>query len=171
MDKLLNPVVSVSVTATAAVGTSTLTVNGQAVASGASLAVPLNVPGTPTPISIVVMAVQGNAQTYVVMVNRPLAGDASLSALTVAPGTLTPGFASGTLAYTVDVANTDATVTVTAITGAGTSTMTINNQAVASGTPFNVNLGLPGSSTAISIVVTALEGNLQAYTATVNKAP
>jgi len=50
-----------------------------------------------------------------------------------------------------------------------TSTMTINNQGVASGTPLLVNLGAPGSATPITIVVTAQAGNSQSYTVTVNR--
>ncbi len=164
-----NPVTSVTVTATVDVGTSTLTINGQTVVSGASLAVPLQAAGTPTPISIVVTAVEGNNQTYTVTVNRPLPGDATLSGLTVTPGTMTPVFASATLSYSVAVANTDNSVTVTASVAVATSTLTINDQAVASGTPVVVTLGAAGTATPISIVVTAIEGNSQTYTVTVNK--
>ena len=55
-------------------------------------------------------------QTYTVTVTRAGSADASLSALSLSGVTLTPAFASGTIAYTASVANsvTETTVTATA---------------------------------------------------------
>lgn len=166
---VLNNVTSITVTASMQAGSSTMTINGQAVANSTPFTVNGLVVGA-NQITIRVTALEGNVQEYVVTVNRAAPGIANLASLTIAPGTMTPAFLPATLSYTVTVANTDANVTVTATLEApGTSSMTINNQAVASGTPFLVNLGAPGSATPIAIVVTAQAGNSQTYTVTVNR--
>jgi hypothetical protein len=67
------------------------------------------------------------------------------------------------------VLNTDASVTVKADTNDNSSTMTINGQPVQSNAQFVVALGVPGSTTPISIVVTAQAGNGQTYNVTVNR--
>jgi hypothetical protein len=166
---VLNNVTSMTVTASMQAGSSTMTINGQAVASGSPFTVNGLVVGS-NQITIRVNALEGNFQDYVVTVNRAAAGVANLASLTVAPGTLTPSFIPATFNYTVAVADTDVSVTVTAsLEAPSTSTMTVNNQAVASETPFLVNLGAPGSATPIAIVVTAQAGNSQTYTVTVNR--
>lgn len=166
---VLNNVTSITVTASMQAGSSTMTINGQAVANSTPFTVNGLVVGA-NQITIRVTALEGNVQEYVVTVNRAAPGIANLASLTIAPGTMTPAFLPATLSYTVTVANTDANVTVTATLEApSTSSMTINSQAVASGTPFLVNLGAPGSATPIAIVVTAQAGNSQTYTVTVNR--
>ncbi|MEX5213345.1 MAG: cadherin-like beta sandwich domain-containing protein [Nitrospiraceae bacterium] len=166
---VLNSVTSMTVTASTQAGSSTMTINGQVVANGTPFTVNGLVVGV-NQIAIRVTAIEGNFQDYLVTVNRAAPGIANLSLLTIGPGTMTPSFLPATLSYSVAVANTDASVTVTAtLEVPGTSTMTINNQAVASGTPLLVNLGVPGSATPISIVVTAQAGNSQVYTVTVNR--
>lgn len=166
---VLNPVSSVTVTPAVAVGTSTVEVNSQTISSGGSLSVTLGAAGTPTTISVLVRAVEGNTQLYTITVNRPLPGDPTLSALTVVPGTLSPVFASGTSVYAVTVLSTDSKVTVTPKLAVSTSTMVVNAQSVADLTPVDVLLGPAGSPTPITIVVTALEGNTQTYTINVNR--
>lgn len=167
---VLHNVTSITVTASMQAGSSTMTINGQAVASSTPFTVNGLVVGT-NQVTIRVSALEGNFQDYIVTVDRAAAGIANLASLTVTPGTMTPLlFVPATLGYTVAVANTDASVTVTATLEApSTSTMTINNQGVASGTPLLVNLGAPGSATPITIVVTAQAGNSQSYTVTVNR--
>ena len=68
-------------------------------------------------IAVEVTAQDGETtQTYTVTVTRAGSADASLSALSLSGVTLTPAFASGTIAYTASVANsvTETTVTATA---------------------------------------------------------
>jgi hypothetical protein len=165
---VLNNVTSITVTATVQIGTSTMAINGQLVASGTPFVVSGLAVGS-TPITIRVSASEGNVQAYVLTVNRAAPGDATLKALTVTPGTMTPSFAPSILSYTVTVLNTDASVTVKADTNDNSSTMTINGQPVQSNAQFVVALGVPGSTTPISIVVTAQAGNGQTYNVTVNR--
>ena len=73
--------------------------------------------GSDNVIAVVVTAGDGETtQTYTVTVTRAGSSDASLSALSLSGVTLTPAFASGTIAYTASVANsvTETTVTATA---------------------------------------------------------
>ena len=166
---VLNAVTSITVTATMQAGGSTMTINGQSVASGTPFVVNGLVVGA-NQITIRVTALEGNFQDYVITVNRAAPGIANLVSLTAAPGTMTPSFLPATLSYTVAVANTDASVTVTAVLqDPGSSTMTINGQAVTNNTPFVVSLAAAGSATPISIVVTAQAGNSQTYNVTVNR--
>ena len=170
---VLNNVTSITVTATVQAGSSTMRINNQDLANNTPFTISGLIVGANTITIRVTAPAEGNFQDYVVTVNRAAPGIANLSALTVSPGTMTPAtFASATLSYTVAVANTDASVTVTAsLEAPSTSSMTINNQGVASGTPFFVTLGAPGSATTIPIVVTANPpaGNSQTYTVTVNR--
>ena len=73
--------------------------------------------GSGNVISVVVTVEDGaTTQTYRVTVTRAGSVDATLSALSLSGVTLTPAFASGTIAYTASVANsvTETTVTATA---------------------------------------------------------
>ena len=64
--------------------------------------------------------------TYSVVVTRAASSDATLSALALAEGTLSPTFSSDVLAYTADVGNEITSVTVTAtVTVAVTVTVTV----------------------------------------------
>jgi hypothetical protein len=96
----------------------------------------------------------------------PLSPEAKLSSLTVTSGSLRPAFSSDVANYTVDVATTVASVTVTARPQNAGATVSINGQA---GTSRSVSIGAPGSSTPISIVVTAVSGSQNTYIVTVNK--
>ena len=133
-----------------------------------SRSVSLGAPGSSTPISIVVTAANGTQKTYLVTVNRaPLAGNINLQNLTVSPGTLVPGFLASTTSYTVDVANTVDSVTVTALPQDAGATVSINGQ---TGTSRSVSLGAEGSSTPILIEVTAPNLNQKTYLVLVNRA-
>ena len=100
--------------------------------------------------------------------NEP--ADANLSNLRVNPGVLQPAFSGNIINYTVDVATSDSSVTVTAQPQDPQSTIKINNQTTKS---LLVDLGIPGSSTPISIAVTSFNGNQKIYHVTVirNVAP
>jgi Cadherin-like beta sandwich domain len=150
-----NAVMSGSVTAGAGVAT------GQATIS-------LNGPGNSTPITIVVEAPNGNEKTYTVIVNRAaLGGNNNLQTLTVTSGSLVPAFIASTTSYTVAVASGVDSVTVAATAQDAGATVSINNQTT---TSLLVPLGAAGSSTPISIEVTAPNGNPKTYTVTVNRA-
>jgi hypothetical protein len=92
--------------------------------------------------------------------------DANLSNLTVNPGALQPAFSRNITDYTVDVATSVISVTVTAQPQDAQATVKINNQTTKS---LLVPLGAAGSSTPISIAVTSFNGNLKIYLVTVNR--
>ena len=98
---------------------------------------------------------------------EPLSPDAQLSTLTVTPGTLQPAFSGDVANYKVDVLTTVTSVTVTATPQDANASMTINGQATSSGQDRTITLGGPGSSTTISIVVTAPNGSQNTYIVTV----
>ena len=86
-----------------------------------------------------------------------LPNDASLTALTVSGGTLSPVFASATNNYNVSVTNTTTSVTVTPTISAAGATVKINGVAATSGSasaPINLNTGANN----ISVAVTAPDG-------------
>jgi len=102
---------SITVTATPTQVNATITVNGTSVNSGsASGLIPLNV-GLNT-ITVVVTAQDGTTKTYRVYVIRK-SNDATLSALTISSGTISPAFVSGTENYTASVSNPTITITPT----------------------------------------------------------
>jgi hypothetical protein len=92
-----------------------------------------------------------------------------LASLTVTPGTLQPAFSSNTTSYTVDAPTSATSVTVTASPKDNTSTMTINGGATTAGQDRSISLGLPGSTTAIHIVVSSQTGTESTYTVTVTR--
>ncbi|WP_248928881.1 cadherin-like beta sandwich domain-containing protein [Paenibacillus hamazuiensis] len=173
-----NSVTSITVTASVYDSKSTMTVNGNVVASGEpSGAIHLNV-GNNT-ITIVVTAQNGTTKTYKVTVTRAaeeggntgpeLSSNADLNGLTLSSGELSPSYASGTTAYTATVPNSVTSFTVTASVYDSKSTMTVNGNVVASGEPsgaIHLNVG----NNTITIVVTAQNGTTKTYTVTVTRA-
>ena len=75
-------------------------------------------PGTTSTISIVVTAQDGTTtQSYTLALSQTSGADATLSALAISAGSLTPSFAGGTLAYSATVPHGTASVTVTPPSG------------------------------------------------------
>jgi hypothetical protein len=149
----------------------TMTVNGQATNSGQARTIQLGGPGSNTPVFIIVTAQNGTQKTYTVGVTRAaLGGNNNLSALTVSPGTLNPAFNANTLSYTVDVASSVTSVSVTPTRQDSNATITVNGQAATSGQARTIQLGGPGSNTPILIIVTAQNGSQKTYTVGVNRA-
>ncbi|MDF0652256.1 MAG: cadherin-like beta sandwich domain-containing protein [Nitrospira sp.] len=164
---------SVTVTPTLSDPAATMTVNGQATNSGQGRPVPLNGPGSTTVINIVVTAQNGSRNPYVVAVTRAQSSDNNLSALTVTPGTLAPAFAEGTLAYAVDVATDVTQVTVSATKSDPNAVLSgsITDPGVGQATgQATIQLGAPGTSTPVTITVTAPNGISKTYGLTVNRA-
>ncbi len=130
--------------------------------------VPLAV-GDGNVIAVVVTAQDGEATTtYTVTVTRAGSGDASLSALSLSGVTLSPVFASGTMAYTTSVVHavTETTVTATAVAGAA-YVVKLNGVVDQDGiVPLAV-----GDGNVIAVVVTAQDGKTtQSYSVTVTRA-
>lgn len=93
----------------------------------------------------------------------PPSSDASLSALAVSAGALTPAFQSGMLNYDVTVAATDSSITVTPTTSHAGATVAVNGNAVTSGAASPAIALTTGDNT-ISVVVTAEDGTVNTYT-------
>jgi len=92
-----------------------------------------------------------------------------LSGLTLSEGTLSPVFASGSLAYTVSVTNSVYAITVTPTANYSTFAVTVNGTTVTSATasqaiPLNVGENV------ITVAVTAHDGTMKSYTVTVTRA-
>ncbi|HEV7402338.1 MAG TPA: cadherin-like beta sandwich domain-containing protein [Chthoniobacteraceae bacterium] len=153
-----NAIDTVSVTPTVADGTATVKVNGTAVGSGvAGGAIGLNVGDTA--INVVVTAQDGSTKPYSITVHRKSA-DASLASLGLSAGTLSPAFASGTTAYTVNVpfATVSTTITAAATHAAATVSGSTGAQPLAVGVNH------------LAVVVTAEDGNATTYLVTITRA-
>lgn len=155
---------SVTVTATPTDSTVTVSING-AVTTQRSVA--LDQPGSTKTISIVLTTQTGTESTYAVQVTRPLSSDNNLKTLVATPGPLSPTFTPGHLSYTVDVATTVTSVTLTASKS--------DPDAVISGNLTNegratIQLDGPGTSKTIAITVTAPNQTSKTYRVTINRA-
>ena len=96
----------------------------------------------------------------------PPSMDATLSSLTISPGTLKPVFDPATLSYTASVVNAVSTVTVTATANNAGASVSINGQNT---TTLDVSL-VEGANT-ITVTVTAVDNSTQlTYTITVTRA-
>ncbi|MDH5301221.1 MAG: cadherin-like beta sandwich domain-containing protein [Gammaproteobacteria bacterium] len=154
---LPNSATTLALTPTAdAVGAS-IKVNGVSVASGAtSGAISLNVGSNI--ISVVVTPEDGSTpRTYTVTAERAASNDATLSGLSLSQGGMTPSFASGVTAYSLNVANSVSSVTITPTATFAQASIQVNGAVVASGNssgPIALNTG----NNSISIRVAAQDG-------------
>lgn len=153
---------SITVTATKADSNADMTINGQGTNSGQARSINLGAPGSSTEIDITVTAPNGNSKTYTTNVERASpSSNNNLSALSVTPGSLSPAFAADTLGYTVNVASD--------VTSVAISATKANSNAVISGDvpnsgQANITLSGPGTTTSVSIIVTAPSGTSKTYT-------
>ena len=157
---------TVTVTASDANASVEVKVNGVVDQDGV---VPLAV-GAGNVIAVVVTAQDGETtQTYTVTVTRAGSSEANLSALSLSGVTLSPAFASGTVAYTASVANsvTETMVTATASDGNASVEVKLNGVVDQDGVvPLAV-----GSGNVVAVVVTAQDGeSSQTYSVTVTRA-
>jgi uncharacterized repeat protein (TIGR02543 family) len=122
-------------------------------------------------IRTVVTSQNGSAtSTYTVKVTRAGSADASLSALSISSGTLSPGFGSGTTSYTATVANSVSSITVTPTRNQVNATIAVNGAPVTSGSPSN-EIALSVGSNTVNVVVTAQNGTTTStYQVTVTRA-
>lgn len=165
---LSNNISMVTVTAQPAVSGDRVTINDQATTSRT---ITLGAAGTTTPVSIVVSESGSNSRTYTVLLNRAeLTGDNSLQSLLISSGTLDPAFNPNTLNYTVDVASSITSMSVTPTAQDPAATLSVNGQDATSGQAQTIALRDPGLSTVISIVVTAQNGTQKSYTLVVSRA-
>ena len=165
-----NGISSISFTPSVSDTTATVTVNGVAVAFGASsVNLPLNV-GVNT-ITTVVTAQDGvTTNTYTTAVTRAASSNAGLANLTINNGSLTPGFAQGTNNYTANVANGISSISFAPSVSDTTETVTVNGVTVPFGAS-SANLPLNVGVNTITTVVTAQDGvTINTYTTVVTRA-
>lgn len=166
---------SVTVSATKADPNAAMTGSVTAGAGQASGQAPvtLNGAGSSTLISIIVAAPNGTTKEYRITVNRLLpSSNNNLSALTVTPGALSPSFTQSTVNYGVNVGNSVGSVTVSATKADPNAVLSgaIANPGAGQATgQATITLNAAGSSTLISITVTAQNGNTKEYRITVNR--
>ncbi len=164
-------VTSITVTPTRQDSAATITVNGTPAPSGQGRSITLNGAGSNTLINIVVTAPNGSQKTYTVNVNRAaLGGNNNLSGLTVSPGSLDDPFNANDQNYTVNVASTVTSVSVTPRRQDPNATITVNGTPSNSGQAQTVTLNGAGLNTLINIVVTAPNGSQKTYTVNINRA-
>jgi hypothetical protein len=162
-------VANVTVTARPQNAGATVSINGQ---TTTSRSVSLTAPGSSTSLTITVTAPNGSQNTYIVTVNRAaLSGNNSLRSLTVSPGTLAPAFNANTLNYFVNVDSTVANVAVRPTLQDINASMTVIGLGpTRSGQARTILLLGPGSSTPVTIIVTAPNGTQKTYTVAVQRA-
>lgn len=98
-----------------------------------------------------------------------VSSNADLSALMFSAGTLTPVFDKDSLNYTAQIASNIGSISLTPFTADANATITINGNAVASGTASG-NIALAAGDNTITIDVLAQDGlTTKTYTLTVNR--
>ncbi len=156
-----NPVSTISVTPESSDSAARITVNeAPVISSTASNPISLEI-GTNT-ITIDVTAEDGTKKTYTLLVKR-LSNNATLAGLQVSDGTITPAFLSDTVDYSVEVLNNVSTLSITPTVADVRSTVTVNGIPVASGVASSP-ISLHEGENSITILVTAEDGTVQAYT-------
>ncbi len=170
--EVANNVSSITVTPTAADTNSTITVNGQAVSSG-SASQSINLPVGLTTITIVVTAQDGTTtKTYTVAITRleGVSHNADLAGLSLSEGgILSPAFTANRLAYTAEVADDVSSIKATPTAADATSIITVNGQAVSSGTASQ-SMNLSVGPNTVTIVVTAQdETTTKTYTVVITR--
>lgn len=163
-----NDVATIVLTPTVYEAGATVTIAGNAVASGSASA-PVALPVGTTSIAAVVTAANGTTQTYTVVVTRAASSDARLSALSVSDGALSPAFDPAQLGYSVALGSDVETITFTPTVSDAGATVTVAGNAVTSGSE-SAPVTIPVGTTPIAVVVTAADGTSQSYTVVVTRA-
>ncbi|GIP23125.1 cadherin-like beta sandwich domain-containing protein [Paenibacillus sp. J22TS3] len=109
-------------------------------------------------------------KTYRFNLNRAFPNDSSLRGLVVSSGTLNPGFAPGTMEYTMDVSYTTNSLSLTPILGDSSAAVTVNHASTASGAPYGP-IALEVGSNTIQVNVTSADASKSSlYQIVVNRA-
>ena len=113
----------------------------------------------------------GVAVLYEPQFETPLPGfDASLSGLSISPGSLSPAFDQDIFSYIVNVEHNVESVNITATLSDDNALLTINGEAVSSGETKEITIGAAGTETTIDVSVTAKDGQAEeTYTVTVRR--
>jgi hypothetical protein len=157
-----NTVATVSVTAIKQEFSTLMTVNGQVVASGQPIVVPVAV--GPNTIAIVLTAPAGNTRQYMVTVTRaaPVSNNVTLRSLQIVPGTLLPSFAPSITSYFVNLQQQISSLLVIPAAQTGSAVITVNGQQIQNGGSLGVSL--VGGINNIVVRVSSPSGNSQDYT-------
>jgi hypothetical protein len=161
---------SVVVTASPENSSTTMMIDGKSANAGQGITVQLDPPPSTKNIPVRLTDRSGAQTTYVVTVTRPASSNNDLQNLTVSPGPLDPAFQAGTTKYTIHVDSGTPSIRVTATLQEASSTLTVDGQGTTSGQARTIDLGAPGSSRDITLIVTAPNGTQKIYTVTVIKA-
>ncbi|MFX3632376.1 MAG: cadherin-like beta sandwich domain-containing protein [Candidatus Pristimantibacillus sp.] len=166
-----NSVSSIDVTPTVNNSRATVKVNNATATSGSASTVSSLSVG-PNPITVSVTAEDGTTSNdYTITVMRAPSSVATLGSLTVSPGALNETFASGTLSYTTNVANSVGSISVTPTVSDSIATLTVNGTSSVSGSVYGPISLVVGANT-ITVVVTAQDGvTTKPYTIVVTRAP
>ena len=124
-------------------------------------------PGTAYRIRVAAENAAGRGGHSAELAARTLSDEAGLSALSIAPGTLSPPFRPGTTAYAATVANDVSSVEVRPTAESATAGVTVNGTPVPSGTVRTVSLAVGANR--IEVVVTAETGASRTYTVDVTR--
>ena len=172
-DNVSNATATITLKPVSSDGTASIKVNGAAVASGTATAPIALAEGGATVITTVVTAQDGvTTKTYALMVNRAVSTDATLSALKLSSGTLSPAFSATINSYTANIGNIYSIVTVTPASTDANSIIKVDGAVVASGTPSAAIAVAEGATTTINITVTAQNGTIvKTYKVAVTRAP
>ncbi|MFQ6603859.1 MBG domain-containing protein, partial [Flavobacterium sp. C3NV] len=136
-------------------------VNGDTSASLTTQPIIATIANATSPVGVYAITVSGAVDsnysiTYVTgiltVISSTIFNDADLSSLTVNNGTLSPAFSPNVLSYTVNVASTISSETITAIADDPLAKITINGITVQSGSPYTIAL-VPGQNTVVIRVV------------------
>ena len=164
-----NATTSITITPTASQSSNTITVNGTTVASG-GVSAPISLNVGANAISVLVKSAAGKTVGLcTVTANRAPSANAALASMSISAGTLSPSFFGSVLNYQVAVSDATTQLSVTPVVADPTATITVNNQAVASGSassPVSLSEGM----NTVSVVVTAQDGTtMQTYTIAVDR--
>lgn len=155
---------SIGIRPTARSVNQTLTVDGSSYTGTGYASVSLDVGSNSIPI--VVTAADGvTTGTYTLNVTRSVA-DASLSALTISQGTLTPAFSGATTSYTATVASAVSSMNLSASSVDSHSVLTVDGAAYTAGATKTVALAF---GTHDITVVSNAHGTAKTYTITVTR--
>ena len=163
-------VTSLTITPTMASANATATVNGSAVTSGSAFTFSSLTVGSNT-ATIVVTAQDLTTKTYRIVITRvALSTDSSLSALTTSAGTWGTSFVAGTFAYSIDVPNETANLSITATAGYSAATISIGANSLTSGSAYGP-IALNTGANTITIRVTAEDTSVTSdYVLTITRA-
>jgi large repetitive protein len=151
--EVANSATHLQITANAADSNARVIIEGMETVSGVAKSVLIPASGQ---ISITLTAEDGSTtRAYMIQVNRVVSNDASLSDLTVTPGTIVPDFNSQTKEYTVTVGKEVNELQIAATATNGASSIVMNGEVVTSGSVKTVAIPTSGE---IIIIVTAEDG-------------